>query len=122
MIMYKTYHGLAFTLVFLFLTLLLPAQGVTHIKGKVLDGETGEPLPFAKVHIHNASIASTADALGNYWLKNVPIEYTDLVFSHKGYDSLLTKVSLTIGRVLNIHARLRPLNLFAQLREKPFLH
>jgi hypothetical protein len=87
---------------------VLFAQDVAQLKGRVLDGESGAPLPFASVFINNTSIGTTTDSSGYYLLRSVPTHYADLVFSFIGYESLLTKISLSPGAVVTVQAKLLP--------------
>ena len=79
----------------LFISIALSAQtGV--IKGKVIDSQTLEPLPFANVFVNNTTIGTTTDMNGNFVLKNVsrPAVF-DLVVSFVGYQSYKQKISLS---------------------------
>ena len=86
----------------------LLAQEVAQIRGSVLDAETGKPIPFASVYFNSTSIGATADSVGNYALKNVPIHYTDLVFSSIGYETFFYKVSLTAQKIVTLVVKLKP--------------
>ncbi|MBX2915858.1 MAG: carboxypeptidase-like regulatory domain-containing protein [Cyclobacteriaceae bacterium] len=76
------------------------------ISGKVLDGQTFEPLPFAHVFVNNTTLGTTSDADGNYLLKNVPIGSHELIFSYVGFQTFQSKVSVTEGQTITVIARL----------------
>lgn len=63
----------------------------TTIKGKIIDGVTGEALPFAKVRFQNSKIGTISDSLGNFFLESYYA--TDSVtFSFTGYLTQTKKV------------------------------
>ncbi len=71
--------------------LSLSAQvGQGTIKGKILDDETGEPVPFANVTLMNGSdqiLGTTTDFDGEYTLKPIPPGSYDLQVSYVGYQT-----------------------------------
>ncbi|HNS41214.1 MAG TPA: DUF5686 family protein [Taishania sp.] len=75
------------TKLFLILTFLLPLalySQETIVKGTVIDGTTGETLPFVKVQFVDSKIGTITDSVGHYELKSYYA--TDSVrFSLPGY-------------------------------------
>ncbi len=73
------------------LVLLVQAQtGQGTVKGKVLDSQTGEPVPFANVSLKNGSdliLGTTTDFDGKYTLKPVPPGSYNLEVSFVGYQT-----------------------------------
>lgn len=71
--------------------LSLSAQvGQGTIKGKILDDENGEPVPFANVTLMNGAdqiIGTTTDFDGQYTLKPIPPGSYDLQISYVGYQT-----------------------------------
>jgi len=71
--------------------LSLSAQvGQGTIKGKILDEETGEPVPFANVTLMSGSdqiLGTTTDFDGKYTLKPIPPGSYDLQISYVGYQT-----------------------------------
>lgn len=64
--------------------------GQGTIKGKVLNNETGEPVPFANVTLMTGSdqiIGTTTDFDGNYTLKPIPPGSYDLQVSYVGFQT-----------------------------------
>jgi hypothetical protein len=63
----------------------------TTVKGKVIDGLTGEGLPFAKVRFLNSKIGTISDSVGNFFIQTYYA--TDSVqFSFTGYLTQTKKV------------------------------
>lgn len=73
----------------------IPSASIrTKIVGEVLDKETGEPIPFASVHVLELDIAVNTDVEGKYKL-NIPYSYEgDSVTIHVasiGYEKMVSK-------------------------------
>jgi hypothetical protein len=87
---------------FLMFTRLVSAQELTQtIKGKILDNETQEPIPFATVVIKNTNpiIGTTTEDNGNFRLENVPIGRYDIEVSYLGYEStIISEVVVTSAK------------------------
>ena len=63
-----------------------PQTGGT-IAGKVVDHETGEPLPGVNVLIEGTMRGSATDLEGNYRIKNLPVGTYSLVATYIGYSN-----------------------------------
>jgi len=63
----------------------------TTVKGKVIDGLTGESLPFAKVRFLNSKIGAISDLVGNFYLQTY-YATDSLQFSFTGYLTQTKKV------------------------------
>ncbi len=87
---------LIFTMLATFVTVFASAQGLT-VFGYVTDSASGEPVPFASVHMEGTSSGTSTDAEGYYHLE-LPSKGT-LVFSSIGYKS--RKVPVETYGVLN---------------------
>lgn len=85
-------HFLAISLVSCPALLFAQSSG---IKGRIMDGSTGETLPFANVFIDQTTIGTTSDQYGEFELKNIPTGVHELVIAYVGYQPLLA--SLTMG-------------------------
>ncbi|MGQ9862996.1 MAG: carboxypeptidase-like regulatory domain-containing protein [Bacteroidia bacterium] len=75
---------------FLLTTVLLHAQKIT---GKILDGETGDPLPGAAIRIQGTAVGTLSDENGNFqilWKEKLPVT---LIVRYIGYDSAKVIVS-----------------------------
>lgn len=82
------------------------------ITGRVIDGKTAEPLPFANVFLNNTTIGTVTGLAGEFKITNItsPAVY-DIIISFVGYDTYRTKVSLdgkelTLGEVRLIPAEI----------------
>ncbi|NID12737.1 carboxypeptidase-like regulatory domain-containing protein [Fibrivirga algicola] len=75
------------------------AQGPQPVTGRVFDGETNQPVPFASVYVNASTRGTTADADGKYQLPGVPSGTVELVASAVGYETV--RQLLKIGDVKN---------------------
>ncbi|KAA3620809.1 MAG: TonB-dependent receptor, partial [Flavobacterium sp.] len=99
-----------FTLLFIFILTLTSFHEVVSqeatIKGKVVDGDFNDVLPFANILVKGTSVGTTSDFEGNYELSLQPGNYT-LSFSFVGYQTKeITDVELTPGQEVNINVTL----------------
>ena len=84
-----------------------PEDGVpatdTNIVGHVVDKTTGEHIPGITIYLRGTSHGVSTDASGHYYLRNIkPGTYT-LVMQSIGYRSQERKVTLTLGKTLEIN-------------------
>lgn len=79
---------LQFTLLLLFLALTnIVAQEVGVVKGKVIDKQTREILPFVNVFIEGTNKGSTTNDTGEFVIKNVALGYVKVSASFVGYQT-----------------------------------
>jgi len=81
---------------FCFMALVLSDLFGQSITGRVVDGATNEPLPFASVYINNSTLGTTTDEKGEFRLPSPPSGNIELIASYVGYTTF-TK-SLTIAQ------------------------
>jgi len=62
--------------------------GAVVLTGKVTDGKTGKPLPFANVFVNNSTIGTNADENGNYRLTGLTIGSIEMAVSFLGYETI----------------------------------
>ena len=87
---------------------LLNAQNRT-VTGKVLDAETGEPIPFASVAVKGTTSLGTYTLDdGTFTLEGVPSDATTLIASFVGYQTL----EVEIGNGTNLIISMEPDALF----------
>jgi hypothetical protein len=91
-----------------FLPFLSPAQRT--IKGKVVNAETGVPVPGSSVFVTNTSKGTTSDNTGHFELNDVPAGKHELVISSIGYETNVFSFSdeqlpLLLKVVLNIKVK-----------------
>lgn len=87
--------------------LLLPALvfGGTagKISGKIVDQETGDPLPGANVTIQGTSLGAAANVNGDYVILNVPVGAYIVKASFIGYHQIeITNVRVTVDLTTNL--------------------
>ena len=63
-----------------------------QIRGKMVDSQSREELPFGNVFINNTTLGTAADSHGDFLLKDVPYGQVELVFSYVGYKPAQRKV------------------------------
>lgn len=74
-------------ILFILLLTSFPAFSQRSIKGKVVNGITGEVLPGASVFISNTSKGTISNKQGYFELNDIPIGKHDLVISSIGYET-----------------------------------
>src|SRR5690554_4469252 len=77
--------------------------GQGSIMGKVLDGESGEPVPFANVTLLDDGeqvLGTTTDFDGEYTLKPIPSGTYDVQVSYVGYQTKrMTSISVSSDQI-----------------------
>ncbi len=95
-------HKSLSTALLLFLALTIFGQSITQtIRGNVLDKESKAPLPFASIALvaSNPPLGTTADAEGNFELKNAPIGRQEVQVSYIGYKTaVVSDVQLSAAK------------------------
>ena len=61
-------------------------QKMTKVKGKVIDAETKEPLPFANIAFVGTTVGTTSDFDGNYFIESQWAS-DKIMISYLGYKS-----------------------------------
>lgn len=87
--------------ILLFVPLYLPAQQA-QIRGKVIEAETGEPLPGVSILIENSTRGVTTDIDGTFEIRATPSD--KLVFSFLGMESQ----TVAVGTQTYIEVTMRP--------------
>ena len=92
-----------------FLSLMVPvgllAQQGT-ITGTVVDATSGEPLPAANVIIEGTNMGASANAEGQYTIRNVPPGNYTVTASFIGYKRASQSVSVAAGATVTVNFRL----------------
>lgn len=91
--------------------LSLSAQvGQGTIKGKILDNETGEPVPFANVTLMSGSdqvLGTTTDFDGKYTLKPIPPGSYDIQISYVGYQTKrVAGISVSSDKITSVDEKI----------------
>lgn len=90
--------------VFLFLLFFVPILSFgqkTKVEGIVLDGLTGEPMPFVSVHFQDSKIGTLTDDLGHYLLDTY-YGTDSLVFYSSGYLKQTVAVKRDEAQEINV--------------------
>lgn len=103
----------AIFLVPLFLIVLLSAavvnsQTIGHISGKVLDAETGNPLPDADLQILETGLGTASDASGQFEFNQVPAGQVRIQCAYMGYANQVVTVSVTNREKAQVRIPLTP--------------
>jgi len=92
------------------LTLLIPLDMMADIygtlKGKVKDGETGEPLIGATVFIKSLGKGTKTKADGSFILNNLNAGNFELTVSYTGYQPYVANISISADQTTTIDAEL----------------
>ncbi|OGC08813.1 hypothetical protein A2V82_14720 [candidate division KSB1 bacterium RBG_16_48_16] len=98
---------LASLLVILLAAGLVLAQTTGKIAGKVIDVETGDPLPGANVVIEGTSMGAAASVDGDYYIINLPPGDYTLRCDYIGYQSVkLENQRVSINRTSHVDFKL----------------
>lgn len=85
---------------------VLFAQSAPYITGKVIDGESGEPLMLANIYLSNTFTGTTSNENGEYILHNVEPGIYKLIVSYIGYDSQIRNIRIDAAREYEFHFKL----------------
>jgi hypothetical protein len=93
------------TILLLLLTAFAASAQSTRVRGKVLDAETGEPIPFVSVYFEGTTIGISSDLDGSFSLETRSPEATTLTASLIGYYT--QTVVVRRGSFTNVDFHLR---------------
>ncbi len=78
-------------LLLLFLNIIVVfSQNIGTIKGKVIDAQTRESLPFVSIIVEGTAIGNSSEENGEFTIKNVPLGYVKVAVSFLGYQTVLS--------------------------------
>ncbi|MBL4709612.1 MAG: carboxypeptidase regulatory-like domain-containing protein, partial [Flavobacteriales bacterium] len=84
--------------------------GQGSIKGTIVDGETGEPVPFANVSLRSGSsqmLGTTTDFDGKYTLKPIPPGTYDIQVSYVGFQTKkIEGIGVSSDRIVDVDVKL----------------
>ncbi len=90
--------------IFLFLLFFVPLLSFgqkTKVEGVVLDGLTGEPMPYVSVHFQNSKIGTLTDSVG-YYMLDTYYGTDSLIFYSSGYLKQIVAVEKDESQEINI--------------------
>lgn len=76
----------------------------TTVKGKVIEANSGEPIPNAQITIQESVYSTTSDANGNFSITdaNLPLGEQILLIEKSGYNTLRLPITIQNGSSLNL--------------------
>lgn len=86
---------------FLSFTAAAPAQELGVVSGRIIDLETGAPLPGANVVVQNPRLGTVSDRGGLFRIAGVPAGERVLVVSYIGYETKTQVLEVKTGGVAN---------------------
>lgn len=69
-----------------------------HIRGVVLDSESGDPLPYAGVFLADAGLGTAANNQGLFSFSSLPPGEHRVVLSYLGYETRVDSIHITAGK------------------------
>ncbi|MGB3466030.1 MAG: carboxypeptidase-like regulatory domain-containing protein, partial [Cyclobacteriaceae bacterium] len=94
----KTFAKSSNALLIILMTILgahdADARQLTSIKGRVIDSESLEPLPFASVFFNNSTFGAVADEEGNFEFLAKPGNY-ELIVNFFSYQPIIYPITVT---------------------------
>jgi hypothetical protein len=102
--------AIMFLTILIFLIPIPLLAGTTgKIAGKVIDKNSGDPLPGANVVIAGTSMGASTDTNGDYFIINIPPGSYSVTTSFIGYDKLTTSdVRVMVDRTTTVDFALTP--------------
>jgi len=91
---------------FLLFPTVLFAQEEFIIRGRVIDAESGETLPYANVFVANTTFGTSTDLDGNYELKLPSSGSYDVVISFMGYETFARSIRFIRPNVVVLDANM----------------
>lgn len=86
----------------------LSAQNLLPVKGRVIDAESGEPLPYATVYFNNSTYGATTDEAGEFQFVALPGKY-DLIVNFFSYQPIIFPMELVADDLKNYVFKMSPL-------------
>lgn len=87
----------------------LSAQVSSKISGRIIDIQTGEPLPGANIFIQGTTMGAASDPDGYYFIINVPVGEWTVRTTMMGYDHVtIENARVSAGLTTTLNFELRP--------------
>ena len=107
----KTFAKWIFLLLFVLGFNTIQAQGSGKITGKVLDKDSGEPLPAASVFLEGTSLGAATTNEGIYIIRQVAPGNYNMIIRYIGYQEQKMPVTVISGKTLEINVNLKQVTL-----------
>jgi CarboxypepD_reg-like domain len=78
------------------------------IRGRVIDSQNNQPLPFANVFVSNTTIGTTSNEKGAFEISSLPPAFAVIVVSFVGYETQTFNVNTLPNRMLELNVTLNP--------------
>lgn len=78
------------------------------ISGRVIDAQTGNPLPGANIYLSNTMLGAAADNDGYYAIYDVPFGSFKVIASFVGYQQSVEDLAVARGEALIVNFKLTP--------------
>jgi TonB-dependent receptor len=85
----------------------LYAQGSGAMKGRVLDGGTGEPLMGANVVIQSTSLGAATDIRGSFYIPNIPAGTWTARITYLGYEAITRELAIAADGTVEQEFRMK---------------
>ena len=105
-------HSLLLVLAGALMLLTQPLFAATtgKIAGKVVDAQTGEPLPGANITIAGTQFGAASDIDGDFFIINVPPGRYSIKATMMGYSAMqIDQVQVSVNSTVNLNFHLRKL-------------
>ncbi len=87
--------------------LIKKALAKSVLRGKVVDIDNNDPIPFANVFLKNSDYGSSTDEKGKYEIKNIKPGVYSLAVRVIGFDTTSIKLNLESGKVFEQNFKLK---------------
>jgi hypothetical protein len=94
-------------LLLVLLVTLSYSQENNFIKGRILEAETGRPVPHANVFLSGTTIGSATDTSGYFIIRSIPSGSYQLIASAIGYHSEIKNVTAGPATAANVELSLK---------------
>ncbi|MCW8850000.1 MAG: TonB-dependent receptor [Melioribacteraceae bacterium] len=93
--------------------LFIALQSITFaqsggLKGKIIEGDTDNPLIGANIIIDGTTLGASSDLDGNYIIRNIPEGNQSITVTYIGYLPKTERINIVANRVLEIDFKLQP--------------
>ena len=104
------YKNIYIYIFFVFFTCQNVDAQLTKIRGKVVDSETKEPIPFVNISFKGTTIGTITDFKGNYFIETRhPSDSINV--SYMGYKKKSYKINKNVFQTINVNLETENINL-----------
>ena len=114
---YKLSLLIAFSLILFISIQGYPSEQRYQVTGRVVDTETGKPVPAVNVFLTNTTMGSATDKNGAFRIRYIPPGTYDLFIDHIAYERHIEHLDLFLNDVLDLEIKLKPTVLEGEIVE-----